>query len=178
MAVFLQVHYCGLAIVLDCPHSETVLQFACYSCMFSLTEAIFSAICMSTATSVCAIVVLCSGKISQEGRDAAVLFKVLKIQLQTSNTSHIWDPGIESLLCPCKGLNITELIQIKGWTSMTYNGIFLSEYPYILIFLHEQWELLHQQGVQKNYNAKKLLSSQNYLQICEMDIIFITFLPP
>lgn len=177
--VFLRVQYYCLPIVLDC--LELVQPFACYSRMFSLfslTEAILSVLCMSSATTVRAIVVLCSGKIAPGGRDTAALYQVLQIQLPISNTSHIWDPGIESLLFPCNWLNITELIQIKGSTSMTYNGIFLSEYPYILIFLHEQWEFLHQQGVQKSYNAKNLLAPQKYPQICEMDIIFITFLPP
>ena len=76
-------------------------------------------------------------------------------------------------------MNITELIQIKGWTSMTYSGISSSKYPYTSIFLHDQWEFIHQQGVHENYNAKHLLlSSQTYVQILELDIIFITFLPP
>jgi hypothetical protein len=45
-----------------------------------------------------------------------------------------------------------------------------------------QWEpgiaLVYQQGVQNNYNAKHLLSSEQYLQMCKMDIIFIMCLPP
>jgi hypothetical protein len=44
------------------------------------------------------IPVLNSGKIAQEGRDAAAFYQVLKIQLPMSNTSHIWDPGIASIL--------------------------------------------------------------------------------
>lgn len=37
---------------------------------------------------------------------------------------------------------------------------------------------VHHQGVYEYYNAKNLLFPQNYLQIWEMDTIFITFLPP
>jgi hypothetical protein len=64
-------------------------------------------------------------------------------QSAMSNTPCVWDPGIESLLFPCNRLNITELTQIKRWTSITYSGISLSEYPYTMIFLHDQWEFIH-----------------------------------
>jgi hypothetical protein len=37
---------------------------------------------------------------------------------------------------------------------------------------------LYQQGVEMNCNSKNLLAPQKYPQICEIDIIFITFLPP
>lgn len=37
---------------------------------------------------------------------------------------------------------------------------------------------VYRKGVQKNYSAKNLLFSENYLRTWEMDIIFITFLPP
>jgi hypothetical protein len=158
-AVFLQVHCCCLVIVLDNPHSETVLQFA-------------------SPTIVCVIVVLCSGKIARERRDTTALYQVLKIQLSMSNTSRIWDHYIESPYFSCNRLNITELIQIKGWISMAYSGISLSVYPYIF-FLHGQWEFVCQQGVHETASAKHLLlSSHIYVRYKEMDIIFVTFLPP
>jgi hypothetical protein len=45
-----------------------------------------------------------------------------------------------------------------------------------------QWDpgiaFVYQQGVHKDYNAPNLLPTQNCLQILEMNIIFVTFLPP
>jgi hypothetical protein len=99
--------------------------------------------------------------------------------LPMNKTSSIWDPGIESLYFSCNRLSITELIQIKGWISMAYSGISLSQYPYFLIFLHGQLEFVRHQGVHETDSAKHLLpSSQIYLQYWEMNIIFITFLAP
>ena len=89
----LQVQYCCFPIVLDCPYSEPTQQLVCYYSMFSLTETIYSALSMSTTT-VCMILVMSCGKIAQEEKDVAALYAVLKIQLQLSNTSRIWDPGV------------------------------------------------------------------------------------
>jgi hypothetical protein len=99
----------------------------------------------------------------------------LQSPLPMNKTSSIWDPGIESLYFSCNRLSITELIQIKGWISMAYSGISLSQYPYILIFLHGQLEFVRHQGVHETDSTKHLQLSS---QIWEMDIIFITFLPP
>jgi hypothetical protein len=73
---------------------------------------------------------------------------------------------------------VSHLHQITNQTSTTPNVIRSFEYGYTMGRLNEQWEILHQQGVQKNDNAMHLLlSSQTYFQIRKMDILFITFLP-
>jgi hypothetical protein len=62
--------------------------------------------------------------------------------------------------------------------SSTSIGVASSEYAYILIFLHDQWKLVRR-GVHETDSAKHLLlSSPIYIQNREMDIFFITFLPP
>jgi hypothetical protein len=102
----------------------------------------------------------------------------LQSPLPMNKTSSIWDPGIESLYFSCNRLSITELIQIKGWISMAYSGISLSQYPYFLIFLHGQLEFVRHQGVHETDSTKHLLPSSQIYQYREMDIIFIMFLPP
>jgi hypothetical protein len=105
LTAFPQVHYCCLPIVFDCLDSEPV-QLVCYSSMFSSTATILSTMSMSTATTVHVILVLNAGKIVQVEKNAAAVYRVLLIQLPMSNTSHIWDPGIESILFLHKGLHL------------------------------------------------------------------------
>jgi hypothetical protein len=59
---------------------------------------------------------------------------------------------------------------LSRWLSSLENSVKLQWDPGIAF--------VYQQGVQKNCNAKNMLPSENYLQIWEIDIIFITFLPP
>ena len=128
-------------------------------------------------------------------------FSALQYQLPVSNTCYVWDPGIliiwdmmlgnttahmlclgssysnnikvAELTCRCLGF---QLQQINNWTSQISNVI--TPYAYTMDFVNDQWAFLHQNDVQKNYNAKSLISPKNYLQLSEMDIIFTTFLPP
>lgn len=98
------------------------------------------------------------------------LLNDLRSQFSVSKTSHVWDTGSGFLYLSYKRLNISKMIQINSSSSMTYTGVTSYE-----IY---QWEFLLQHGVQKNYNAKSLISPQKYLQLSKMDIIFSTFLPP
>ena len=117
------------------------------------------------------------------GKDGAALYQISIIQSPMRNTTHVWNPGIDSLLWVYIWLHIhkTQLVnctstatQSAKWTSTSPNSIASSELDFII----DRWEFLHEQGVKKKYKAKNLLSSPNYLQIKEMDIIFSTFRPP
>jgi hypothetical protein len=77
-----------------------------------------------------------------------------------NNASYAWDPG--TILSQNKSILMLLIIEEKEMVTV----------------IIDNWEFLSQQSVKKNYTAKNLLSLQNYLQIWEMDIIFITFLPP
>ena len=171
---FLQDQYCCLPTVLDCLYSELVKQLVCYTSIFSS-----NAWCISIAATVRMQLVWCSGEIAQEGRDAAALYQVSKIQLPMRKISHVWDPGIESILAFYKGKHI-QIIQLVHCSDIhAYNFIAAPLSPTTLAaYCPSNLGFVHQQGVQKNYNAKNMLSSPNYLQILEMDIIFVTFLPP
>ena len=169
-SVFLQVPYCCLPIVLDCPYSKPTIELFCYPSMFTSVEAIHSAISMSTATPVHMILLLSSGKIAQEGKDAAAVYKVLILHLPMRQISHVWDPGIESILVFYKWLHI-QIIHLVHYSAQLPPAQITTYCPSNIEFLHEQ-------GVKTNYKAKNLLSSPNYLQILTLDILFITFLPP
>lgn len=182
--VFPKVQYCHLPIFWHCPYSDRTQQLVCYTSMFSSTEAIHFASSMSTARIVSMRLVLSSDEMAQEGRDMALVdcsairecYLVYALlpptQITPSEPSNV---AVDELTSPCV---VFRLQQSTKWTSTSPNGIASSEYGQTMYYLSEQWEFLHQQGVKKYCNEKNLLSSQNYLQICEMDIIFITFLPP
>ena len=169
-----QVHYCCLPFVLDCPYTEPVQQLVCHSRLFSLTEAILRAIYMPNAAILHVMRVLPFGEIAQEGRDAAAVDRVLKIQLPISKPSHIWDPGINSLMCVCM-LHV-HMIQQVGCSAIHACHLVSAFLPPMQIAAYCPSNI--KQGTQKNYSAKNLLSSPNYLQILTLDILFITFLPP
>ena len=169
-SAFPNVQNCCLPIFLACPYFKPVHQLVCYSRMFSSTRAIISVLCMSTDTTLCMILVLSSGKIAQERKDEAAVYKVLILQLPMIQISHIWDPGIESISVFCKWLHI-QIIHLVHYSAQLPPTQITTYCPSNIEFLHEQ-------GVKTNYKAKHLLSSPNYLQIKEMEIIYITFLPP
>ena len=109
----------------------------------------------------------------------ATVYQVSKIQLPMRKISHVWDPGIESILAFYKGKHI-QIIQLVHCSDIhAYNFIAAPLSPTTLAaYCPSNLGFVHQQGVQKNYSAKNMLSSPNYLQILEMDILFVTFLPP
>jgi len=148
---FLQVHYCCLPFDTHCAYSERVQQLVCHSRMFSSTNAVLSAMCMSTAIIVCKMLVLISGEIAQEGRDATVVYHDLKIQLPMIRTSHIPDPRVKGycwldiwteqsdLVNPLSCINIPEL---PTWQSQVISasyvwdpGTILPWYMSILLLL-------------------------------------------
>jgi hypothetical protein len=72
-------------------------------------------------------------------------------------------------------INSTEFLRhmftvLSRWLSSLENSVKLQWDPGIAF--------VYQQGVQKNCNANNMPPSENYLQIWEIDIVFITFLPP
>jgi hypothetical protein len=77
-----------------------------------------------------------------------------------NNASYAWDPG-------------TILIQNKS----VFLLLFTEEKEMVTLII-DNWKFRNQQSVKTNNAAKNLLSLQNYLQIWEMDIMLITFLPP
>ena len=266
---FPKVQYCHLPIVWCCP----------YTSMFSSTKAIHFALSMSTARTVRMILVLSFERSAHEGRDEAVVYKVLILQLpwdtgvqniismmldkytlprqvqfvqQTSEllflsltaciqyvapkstnsvrhatcfilgrdvhltqfnylsslycksalkTSYVWDPGAKTSLhnwlgiltvwsATDKPLSCTHIPDLEAgqnqlgdsgtcyiWDPGTVMG-----YTFVWLVLATVRDTLYakhySQTVQTNYSAKNLLSSPNNLQILEMDILFITFLPP
>jgi hypothetical protein len=82
---------------------------------------------MLTATTVGMRLVLGSGKIAQEEKYVAVMYQLLKTQIQMSKTSHIWDPGIKFIfyelwwLSQKTGYVLRHLLAVKfGTHNYTY----------------------------------------------------------
>jgi hypothetical protein len=118
----LHVQYYCLLIVLGCLYPEPVQQLVCSSSLFSST-----AMSMLTATTVGMRLVLGSGKIAQEEKYVAVMYQLLKTQIQMSKTSHIWDPGIKFIfyelwwLSQKTGYVLRHLLAVKfGTHNYTY----------------------------------------------------------
>ena len=91
-----------------------------------------------------------------------------------------WDPGVTvSLYCWLDTLTVwSEIVTPFFCTHILelatcQNQVITASYVW-----DPEIAFVYQQDVLKIYNTKNLLSSQNYLQILEIDIIFITFLPP
>ena len=88
-----------------------------------------------------------------------------------------WDPGIANSSHMCKSLEMTA-VKTETWLHMPLLNYLQCQLPLSNTPCNED-KFFHQPDVPQKYNAKKLLlPSSKYLQILEMDIIFITFLPP